>query len=341
MRAMLLAAGLGTRLRPVTDAIAKPAVPFLTAPLLFWSVEFLRSLSPDRFVINLHYQPDSIRALAPTLEKRGFEVRFTHEVTAPLGSGGALWFAKNELQDSETILVANADEVMFPIQDGTLQRLKAAHQKSGALATILTMKHPDVGTHFGGVWVDKASCVLGFGKDRTKFPKAVQGLHYVGVLLLDRRIFKYLPEGESNLLYDALIAGLAKGETVRAFCEDLLWFETGNPKDLLQATRDVLPYLSPQAKSSPASALVKDVVRYYGDPAVRLWESATGARLLASTYAQGSIGESVICETLEKEKAFAVIGAGAKVQAPILNSMALPKTNVARSTRDAIIIEPL
>ena len=113
MRAMLLSAGLGTRLRPVTNALAKPAVPFLGVPLMYWSLEFLKELKPDRVVANLHYLPDTLRSLAPKLAP--LEVRFTHEKGKPLGSGGALWFAKKELDGAETILVANADKHKLPV----------------------------------------------------------------------------------------------------------------------------------------------------------------------------------------------------------------------------------
>lgn len=336
MRAMLLSAGLGTRLRPVTDTFAKPAVPFLGVPLMYWSLEFLKELPIDRVVANLHYLPKTIRSLAPGLAP--LEIRFTHEVEKPLGSGGALWFAKKELEDAGTILVANADEIILPVNERTLSRMLAFHQQSGAIATLLTMRHPEVGTKFGGVWVDASQQVQGFGKDRSAFPKATESLHYVGVLLLEKRIFKFLPEGESNVLYDAVTKAIAAGEKVNAFNENLVWHETGNPADFLRASHEMLELISRRRPPSLASKLAQAVINQYAHPETRLWESHRGAMLLASIYRNGSITETEICEHLEKEKAFAVIGSNALVLAPVLNSVVFSDADVKREIRSGIVV---
>lgn len=335
MRAMLLSAGLGTRLRPVTNVYAKPAVPFLGVPLMYWSLEFLKELKPDRVVANLHYLPNTIRRLAAKLSP--LEIRFTHEVEKPLGSGGALWFAKNELEDSETILVANADEVILPVNDRTLSRMLEQHEKTDSIATLLTMRRPDAGIRFGGVWTGKDGGVMGFGFERSAFPMATQALHYVGVLLLNKRIFKYLPDGESNILYDAVAKAIANGERVNAFVENLVWHETGNPKDFLHASYEMLEQLSPRGPVSLATLMTQSIVRKYATPETRMWESHAGAMLLASTYAKGSLPESAICEALEKDKAFAVIGANALIEKPVFNSVIFENARVIEETRGAII----
>ena len=282
MRAMLLSAGLGTRLRPVTNTYAKPGVPFLGVPLMYWSLEFLKELKPDRVIANLHYLPDTIRSLAPKLAP--LEIRFTHEVEKPLGSGGALWFAKKELEGAETILVANADEVILPVNDATLTRMFEQHQKTDAIATLLTMRRPDAGIKFGGVWTGKDGNVMGFGFERSAFPSATQALHYVGVLLLNKRIFKYMPEGESNILYDTVAKAIANGERVNAFTENLVWHETGNPKDFLHASYEMLEQLSPRGPVSLASKLTQSIVGKYSEPGTRFWESHAGAMLMASLF---------------------------------------------------------
>ena len=332
---MLLSAGLGTRLRPVTDTFAKPAVPFLGVPLMYWSLEFLKELKPDRVVANLHYLPDTIRPLASKLSP--LEMRFTFEKEKPLGSGGALWFAKKELDDSETILVANADEVILPVNANTLKRMVAQHEKTDSIATLLTMRRPDAGVRFGGVWTGKDLNVMGFGFERSAFPLATQALHYVGVLLLNRRIFKYLPEGESNILYDAVAKAIAQGERVNAFVENLVWHETGNPADFLHATYEMLEQLSPRGPASLAASMTQSIVSKYSPPETRMWESHSGAMLLASTYAAGSISESAICEVLEKEKAFAVIGTDALIEKPVLNSVVFSNVRVSEEARGIIV----
>lgn len=341
MQAFLLAAGLGTRLRPITDQYAKPAVPFLNVPLLFWSLELVRELTPSSCIINLHHLPKTVQNLSAaypmaqlTAEKN---LIWSLENPAPLGSGGALAFAnqQNLLRDDE-IIVANADEVILPITSGALSRLQETHGKSGAIATLLTMSHPDAGTKFGGVWHDGTGNVFGFGRDRLLYPKAKGALHYVGVLLLHRRALKYLPEtGESNLLYDGLLTAIKDGEKVMAHCEELFWQETGNPHDFLEATSAALKLLSPFVQSNP-STMAKAIVKKYSPPETRYWQSSNGAQMLIADLAKGSLPESEICRNLEKETAFAVIGSGACVSAPIKNSVILPHAVVSKPLNTSI-----
>lgn len=355
MKVMLLAAGLGTRLRPVTHLLAKPAVPLLNVPLLFWSLEFLRSLKTDRVIANLHHRPETIEALLPQIKAAGFEMGFSLEAEAPLGSGGGLWQARNEFKNEENFLIANADEVILPLQKDALQRLHKKHENSDAIATLLTMRRPGIGTKFGGVWVDRENKVLGFGfdKDGTRFPEAAEGLHYVGVMLLNRRIFKYLPEGESNILYDAVTKAIAAGETVSLQTEELVWFETGSTPDFLSATSELLGLISPQASetapTAPAAGAARSVLQKYLESGTYLWESHNGAQLLASEFATGSLPRSEICKFLEdrqtkssgNEKAFAVIGLNALIESPsILNSVILPGAHVAKTTatQDSIVV---
>lgn len=330
MQAFLLAAGLGTRLRPITEVYAKPAVPFLNVPLLFWSLELVQQFNPSSFVINLHHLPHTVQNLMASAAAADLKVAWSLESESPLGSGGALAIAASRgLLTDDDLIVANADEVILPMEKMATARLLESHRRSGAIATLLTMKHPDAGTKFGGVWHDGAGNVFGFGRDRTLYPKAKGALHYVGLILLNKRVLKYLPEnGESNLLYDGLLAAIKAGEKVIAHDEELFWQETGNAHDFLEATSAALSLLSPLVHTD-AAVLAKKTVNKYAPSGTRYWQSSTGAQMLISTLAPGSLNESEICAHLEKEKAFAVIGANAKIGFPISNSAVLPNCAVA------------
>lgn len=243
MKAMILAAGLGTRLRPITEKYAKPAVPFLNIPLLYYSLELMRSSGQiDGLVLNTHHHPEQIEALAMRIQN--LDVAFSHEPGTPLGSGGGIWKARAHLEGTGDFLVANGDEVILPHDPQVMKTFIAKHVASGALATILTMRHPLVGTQFGGVWADRAGNVRGFGKDGSLFGPDVEGFHYIGLLLLSDRVFKYLPEGESNILYDALVKGIKAGEKVETLVSNFTWYETGNPIDFLNATREAIELLA-------------------------------------------------------------------------------------------------
>ncbi len=342
MQAFLLAAGLGTRLRPITDLYAKPAVPFLNVPLLFWSLELIQELNPSSLVINLHHLPASVKNLMTATTYKRFKPAWSHEAEAPLGSGGALAFAASQglLQDDD-LVVANADEVILPMKDGALMRLLETHRRTGAIATLLTMRHEDAGTKFGGVWHDGQGAVFGFGRERTLYPQAKEALHYVGLLVLNKRVLRYLPpSGESNLLYDGLLAAIKAGERVSAHVEDLFWQETGNAPDFLAASKKALSLLSP-LDHSDAALLAKRIVMTHASPETRYWQSANGAKMLISTLAPGSISESEIARHLENKNGFAVIGPNVKLMAPINGCVVLPNGAVKAPLEASIAYEAI
>ena len=340
MKGFFLAAGLGTRLRPITDKLAKPAVSFLNIPMLYWSYEFVRPLLNDDLIVNLHHLPETVRSL--TSKIRDQHVVFSHEVAAPLGSGGALTFARSHLKENEDLVVANADEVILPQTPGAIDRMAKHHRESGAIATLLTMRHADAGGKFGGVWhqVDSQGArVLGFGRDASRYPDAIGALHYVGVLIVNTRILRFLPaQGESNLLYDGLIAAIQSGERVNAHVEDLMWFETGNQNDFLQATSEALPFLSIRRRETSIAQELQRTISMYADEPLHFTERHGGGQLPAGSTYSSSLPEEAMLDVLEKEKAFAVIGKGALIEAPLINSVALPGARIQQSVRDQLIL---
>jgi len=262
VKAMLLTAGLGTRLRPVTDRLAKPAVPFLNVPLFHYPLSLIEELSISSLVLNTHHKAEQIEELAARIPGATYHVAISPEPAAPLGSGGGIWKARSRLEGEGSFLVSNGDEVILPHEPRIMRRFLKEHEEHKPLATILVMRHPLVGQQFGGVWTTADNEVRGFGKDPAAFP-GCSGYHYIGLLLLSDRVFSYLPEGESNILYDALTAGIAKGEKVRAVISDFTWYETGNPQDFLRATGDALRLLAENAPRPDTQALKKITARFW------------------------------------------------------------------------------
>lgn len=339
---MLLAAGLGTRLRPVTDRLPKPAVPFLNVPLLNWSVELLRDGEIAKWTINTHHLHDM---LLPLIQKTGRmineEFAVSHEEVKPLGSGGGLRtaFDRGHFSGAQTILIANADEVILPIRKNLTARFLQSHRQSGAIATMLTMDHPEAGTKFGAVWTDPTGSVHGFGRDGALFSGAPLPKHYVGVVAIDASLLKKIPIGESNLLYDTLQSEIRAGAIVRVFNEPLVWFETGNVADYLSATQEILRLLSPASASGPLSEAHRHALRvlkawHLGE--VGFWEHESGARALYSKFREGSIPLKELLEALKNEKAFAVYGENTLVKAPLINAVSLPDNVVSKKTENTI-----
>ncbi|MEK7357448.1 MAG: sugar phosphate nucleotidyltransferase, partial [Bdellovibrionota bacterium] len=283
MKAMMLTAGLGTRLRPVTLTYAKPVVPFLGVPLASFGRAILEQAGAKSFVLNTHYLPEQIEAYAQAMRAEGLSVETSHEPGQPLGSGGGIWKARKLLEGGGDFLVANGDEIILPHDPKVMQNFVAAHRSRRALASILVMHHPLVGSQFGGVWCDAGGAVRGFGKDRSKFGDDAIGYHYIGILLLNDRVFEYLPAGESNILYDALSAAIAKGEVVQAVESTFSWFETGNPKDYLSGIKETVALLE-HGKSEDARAL-RELTRRFRMPGTPL-EHRDAARAPAPTNAE-------------------------------------------------------
>ena len=245
MKAMLLAAGRGTRFRPYTDKVAKPAISFLNLPLLAFPLYLLEMLGVSEVIINSHHQPDSLQqAVATILPMLKANVHFSHEPVL-LDSGGGLKNVKSFFAGEENFLLANADSLMlFPHALG-LQNFWQQHRQSSALASLLICNHPGVGSQFGGVWVDKEMGVMDIGK----VPPAnhSQVFHYTGFLALNHQIFKFMPEQNIfHIFTDLLVPALRKGQQIKTYYEDIAWFETGDIQSYEQASRRCLEQLETQ-----------------------------------------------------------------------------------------------
>ncbi len=276
MKAVILAAGLGTRLRPWTLTTAKAALPFCNVPLLGYSVHLLESLGIQDWVCNLHHLPETVEASLQKLKLPHQHVLFSRESPKILGSGGALWQMQDKLQGADDILLINADTVFFPGAATTLTDFVRVHREEGALATLLTIDHPDVGQGFGGVYCrPEPLSVLGMGAapahssaiadvrnspgesgggdemtvyDTVRFSKSsianLVGLHFTGIAILSHRLLAKLPQGESNLLYDVLQQAIAEGERVVSVkSQNSLWYETGDPNSYIRSTKAALSLL--------------------------------------------------------------------------------------------------
>ena len=132
MKAMILAAGFGTRLFPLTIDRTKPAIPFLGKPLVGYVAEYVAKFGFDNVVVNLHHQPESVRKALGDGSDFGVKIHYTYEQPKILGTAGALDNARHLLED-ETFLIANGKI----ITDIDIEKALETHKKSGALATMV------------------------------------------------------------------------------------------------------------------------------------------------------------------------------------------------------------
>ena len=228
MKAMILAAGFGTRLFPLTIDRTKPAIPFLGKPLVGYVAEYLAGFGFREVVVNLHHQPESVIEALGDGADYGVKIHYTIEEPKILGTAGALDNARYLLED-DTFLIANGKI----ITDIDCAAAIEAHKKSGALATMILK--PNVKREkFTEVLIENNQ-VKGFG-DYTKSLtedeiKDIENpipapLMFTGIHILEPRVFDYIPRGVySDIVPTFYNPAIAKGEHIAAHVTDANWFE--------------------------------------------------------------------------------------------------------------------
>lgn len=305
MRALILSAGLGERLRPLTEKRAKPSIEFLNVPMIGFPYHWLDTMDLKDLVVNTHYQPASVRAAAAKIVKPYTQLHFTEE-PAILGSGGGIWNARSVLEGESDFAIANGDGVVTFSQNDTLVKMLEFHRAKNSLATLLVCPLEGVGTRIPGVWMDAYGEVAKFGK--TPHHAYLSCFHYASFMLLSERIWAHLPAGPSNILYEVLEPLIKGGEKVYGYrVDDMAWYETGNSTDYLKATRSCLEILkSGHAAADGLRGLLDSLAPPYSKQS-RLTELrliADGARLESGVSFKGfqvigegcSVGAGAILE---------------------------------------------
>ena len=232
---MVLAAGLGTRLRPLTDLLPKPAVPVAGLPLVEFALARLRAAGARRVVVNVHHlAPEMERVATVAAGAAGVEVAISREPVIA-GTGGALREARPLLAGAEAIVLWNGD-ILFDVD---LAAVLAAHREGRALATLVLAPMPE-GARYATVDVDRDMAVRriagnGPGGD------ALLPLHFTGVHVLSPALLDHVPAipfacDVNRLVYPPL---LASGR-VRAVVAGGYWNDLGTPGRYLQANLDLL-----------------------------------------------------------------------------------------------------
>ncbi|MCZ7684817.1 MAG: NDP-sugar synthase [Sandaracinaceae bacterium] len=232
MLGMVFAAGLGTRLRPLTDALPKPAVPLLNRPLASYSLERLAALGITRVAVNTHHLGEEVRAALSRHVPRGLEVRFVHEPEL-LGTGGGLRNGWEALGAGEPIVVMNGDILFWPDLEGAL----ALHEELDAVATVVL--RPDArARQLGALGVDGAGRVRQLlGRPEASAP--LRELMFTGVHVLSARALADLPE-RGCIIRTSYRRWVDEGETVGGFVDEGAWRDLGTPAEYLRASLDLL-----------------------------------------------------------------------------------------------------
>jgi mannose-1-phosphate guanylyltransferase len=224
---MVLAAGLGTRLRPLTYEITKPMVPVLDRPVMEHIIELLSKHSLEQVIANLHYFPDSIR------EHFGSRISYHYEPEL-LGTAGGVRACADFLGD-ESFLVISGDA----LTDIDLTAMAARHEQAGGIATLAVKQVPDT-REFGVVLHDRDGRVTGF-QEKPEPEEALSDLGNCGIYMFKPEIFDYFPARPfvdwAQDVFPALLADDAPFHIheVREY-----WNDIGSLAELRRGTFDAL-----------------------------------------------------------------------------------------------------
>ncbi|MBI3939609.1 MAG: NDP-sugar synthase [Acidobacteria bacterium] len=217
MKGMILAAGRGTRLLPLTLSRAKAAVPYRNRPLICHCLDALIGAGVNQVAVNLHYLPESVREALAMLGPSSEQVRYSYEPVI-LGTGGALNPVRDWLE-SEPFLLLNG-KIVF---DFDLRSAVSHHRQSGALATLLLVDSI-AGEAFNPVFADASGRVTGFAA--TPAERALPGFVFTGIHVLDPGIFRYVPpSGFSDMVRDVYVPAIRQGEFIGSYRAAGRWLE--------------------------------------------------------------------------------------------------------------------
>jgi NDP-sugar pyrophosphorylase family protein len=262
MRAMIVAAGLGTRLAPLTDLRPKPAMPVRGLPLVAYTLALLARHGVSETVINLHHLPDQLEEAARNHCPPGMELSFSREREL-LDTGGGIRRVASFLMESDPCLIVGGDMLI----DADLGALVARHRERGDAITMLLRDDPRT-SEFGSLGVDPTGRVRRIAQRFDLGGERTAGL-YTWVNVVSSRALATLPEREVFSHLDDWIAPLLSGgaNDVRAEVAGLsgcvsecTWEPVGTPAEYLDVNLrpPALSYLDPDAVAGAAGARFED-----------------------------------------------------------------------------------
>lgn len=321
LRALILAAGLGTRLGPLGDERPKPLLPVCDIPLIRYAVALLAGHGTTEIAVNLHWKGELIERELGTGASLGVSITYSREPVI-LGTGGGIVKLADFLTDggARDFFVVNGKLLV----DADLHALRARHERTRAIATMLVKEVPDA-QKWGAIETDRDGRVLRIiGKGPSSAPAAHSSM-FTGVHVLSPRFIDRLPAtGESDSIRQAYVPALEAGEHIEGVLHAGYFHEHSTPARYLQGNLNAL-YGRARLRYAPgpftgvdAGAVVSPDARIVAP--VRI---AAGARIGAGAI----VGPGV------------VVGAGASVEAGVALERAVvwPNAQVKTSAADAIV----
>ena len=297
---MVLCAGFGTRLRPLTDRVPKPLVPLCGVPLLRYNFALLKNGGVREIVINTHHLGATMaRGAEAIASELDLDLQVSREEKQILGTGGGVRRAQGML-GAGTFILMNGDMIF----DLDLAAALAAHRKTGAAATMVLAPYPR-GATYGAVEVDAQMNVRRIAGRGAQSDPSLSKLHFTGVHVLEPELIARLPaEGESDINRTAYVRAIHDGARVHGFLQQGYWGDLGAPRSLLRAHLDVLEKRIPLQRFRPEA-----------DPFDGCEERAPGVFVHPTAQVEAPLTAPVLIQAAAAVATGAVIGSGVTIGA--------------------------
>jgi len=227
MKAIVLAGGYATRLRPISYALPKLLFPVLGKPMISWTLDLLDNIGVDEVVLGVNYLADSLRAEVGSKYK-GMEIRYSLE-DVPLGTAGPLKLASTKIRLDETFIAMNGDV----IADVDLAKMLNHHKQTNASVTdaLHEVKDP---SRFGVVQLDDMGRVIRF-VEKPKTREAPSRLVNAGIYVIEPEVLQMIPDTRKVSLEREIFTLLARDGKLIGFPFSGYWFDIGDLSEYQKA----------------------------------------------------------------------------------------------------------
>ncbi len=240
LRGMLLAAGLGTRLRPLTYFLPKTAVPLLNRPLALYSLDLFRTAGIKEMAVNLHHMPDSVKqALADEPES----ILYSYE-NPILGTAGGIGKIRDFFKGS-TFIVTNGK--IYCEED--LSRVVEHHRRSGSAVTLVLVP-VSPRSKYNPVLLNNRNDIVGFArspgysnpdsKPGSDSGSEIRPYIFTGIHVLEEEVLDFIPDGPCDTVMDVYPKLMEEGYPVRGFVSSAFWREFSTPVRYLRNSIEIL-----------------------------------------------------------------------------------------------------
>jgi len=235
MKAMILAAGFGARLRPLTQTVPKPMVPVLNRPLLERTIELLRLANIQDIAVNVHHLPEQIIAHFGDGSKFGVNLHFSREEKI-MGTAGGIKAVEGFLGDG-TFLVINSDIIV----NIDLCRVLEFHRERGSCLTLV-VREDDSPKQYDPIEIQPDGRIVHFvGASSKNIPDNTRRVMFTGIQIMEPEIFSRIPEGKFyGTTEDVFPEMIAEGLPVFGYLHKDYWIDMGNREQYLKVHKDTM-----------------------------------------------------------------------------------------------------